>query len=142
AGEPTRIERAVLRGRPRLSDADVLEQLGAKQGRPFDRLRLEEGLSTLRELLVERRHLRARTDIVDVSYGPDGKTVSLQLLVDAGPRYRVDFIGNALVPHATLKTVMNEREIGAIDGSALPRARDALEAWYRKNGHARVVVRY
>lgn len=141
-GEPTVIQRVVLRGRPSLSNDEVMDALGTGHGLPFDRLRLEEGLVALRALLVERRHLRARTDILEVSYGPERKNVSLELLVDAGPRYRVDFVGNAIVPHATLKTVMNEREIGAIDGATLPRAKETLERYYRESGYARVLVRW
>ncbi len=141
-GEPTLIDSVVLRGRPWLSEDEVLGMLGVRPGRPFDRLRLEEGLAKLRALLVERRHLRARTDILDVSYGPSRKTVSLRLLIDAGPRYRVDFVGNEIMPHATLKTVMHERELGAIDRASLPRAKDTLESYYRKNGYARAVVRW
>lgn len=142
AGEPTRIDAVTLEGDPALSEREVFEMLGVRPGRPFDRLGLEEGLTKLRALLVERRHLRARTDILDVRYGPERKKVSLRLLVEAGPRYRVDFVGNAIVPHATLKTVVHEREIGAIDRSSLPRAKDSLERYYRKSGYARVVVRW
>lgn len=140
-GEPTRIADVSVEGDPILLERDLLARLGLLRGRPFDRLALEEGLIKVNELLVARRHLQARTAILGVEYGPDRKQVSLRLLVDAGPRYRVDFVGNKAVAGAYLKAFMNEREVSALDRASLQRATAEVEKFYRQEGYAHVKVR-
>jgi outer membrane protein insertion porin family len=140
-GEPTRIHRVSIEGDPAMSEQEVLQSLGLKAGQPFDRLGLEEGLVKILQALVAKRHLRARSAIVGVDYGPERKEVSLRVLVDAGPRYRVDFSGNRAVAAAYLKAVMNERVVGALDRNTLQRAVADVERYYREEGFARVKVR-
>jgi outer membrane protein assembly factor BamA len=139
-GEPTRVRRVSLLGRPAMSRREVLQRLGVSEGKPFDRLRLEDGLERLTKRLVERRHLKASAEILNVEYDESARHVDLSLRVNAGPRYRVDHVGNAVVDDATLRPLFNVATVGALDETSVQRTARRLEEHYREQGFARVRV--
>lgn len=139
-GEPTRVRSLRVVGDPALSQREIEELLGTREGQPFDRVRLERGFVEVRELLVRRRHLRAATAVEDVAYGKNERDVQLTVRIDAGPRYHVAFQGNAVIASAYLKGVVNERRVGALDEASQRKAVRTLEDFYRANGYAHVKV--
>ncbi len=141
AGAPVLLSSLVVEGDSRLSRADLEELLGVIEGRAFDRPRLEAGLERVRALLMRRRHLAATVAVRGVTHDAERDQAEVVVLVDAGPRYRVRFVGNHVLSDATLRTVLHEGKIEGIDALPLTRARAALEGAYRLAGHARVSVR-
>jgi outer membrane protein assembly factor BamA len=138
-GPPVALARLSITGDPRLSAHEVAALTGVEQGAPFDRLGVEQGLEKVRALLWRRRHLNAVARIDEVTAVDGGSAVTL--FIDAGPRYRVRFVGNYVLPDATLRTVVHEGKMESADATDQARARAALESAYRQAGYARVRVR-
>lgn len=141
SGAPVLLRSLVIEGDARLSRADLEELLGVIEGRAFDRPRLEAGLERVRALLMRRRHLGATVAVRGVTHDAERDQAEVVVLVDAGPRYHVRFVGNHVLSDATLRTVLHEGKIEGLDALPLTRARGALESAYRLAGHARVAVR-
>jgi outer membrane protein assembly factor BamA len=140
-GEPTRVKTVRIVGSPRLGEAEVLASVGVVAGEPFDRIRLEQGLARVRDRLLERRYLNARAELIDAGYSDDRQQVNLVLRVDAGARYRIDYVGNAAIADAYLRTHLNEERLGSLERASLSRALRRVEEFYQDAGYARVRVR-
>lgn len=141
AGAPVLLKSLVVEGDPRLSRSDLEELLGVVEGRAFDRTRLEAGLERVRALLMRRRYLATRVAVRGLSHDGKREQAEVVVLIDAGPRYRLRFVGNHALSDATLRTVLNEGKIEGVDALPLTRARATLESAYRLAGYARVVVK-
>lgn len=139
-GTPTRIESVELSGDPKLARAEVLREIGVVAGQPFDRLELEQGLGRVKERLVEARHLAAAASILEIDYGETQRAVRLRVRVVAGPRYRIDYVGNHAIADAYLRVHLNEARLGALDASARARGIRRIETFYKDAGYARVRV--
>ncbi len=142
-GEPVRLRKLVVDGDPALSRRDVEALLGVTEGEPFDRPRLEVGLERIKALLMRRRHLGAKVGVVRVTHdaGHLGEGAEVVVSIDAGPRYRLRYVGNHALSDAALRAVLDEGKIESIDALGVARARSAIEQRYRENGYARVSVK-
>lgn len=139
-GAPTRLLRAELVGAAPLLAAEIRARLGLMEGMPFERVRLEAGLAELEKSLLRKRHLRARVAIESVEYDAAQGAARVRVRVDAGPRFRVAFAGNDIVPTAYLRTLLDERKIGALRDASLANAVRRLEKFYRDAGFAHAQI--
>lgn len=139
-GPPVRLRRLEILGDPAMSRSELEDVLGAERGEPFDRPHLEAGLERARALLHRRRHLAVRTEVMAVQIGPDLRSADVTVRVNAGPRYRVRWVGNELLADASLRTVIDEAKIESLDAEGLARAKSAVEATYRLAGYAHAKV--
>lgn len=139
-GVPVRLQVLRIEGNPALSRREIEELLGVEPGDAFERPRLEQGLERVRALLMRRRHLGARVDVLTVTADASRENAEVAVLIDAGPRYRLRFVGNYVVSDAALRTVLHEGKIESIEPLGLTRARAALESAYRLAGYARAKV--
>ena len=139
-GAPTRLLRAEIVGEAPLLESAIRKQLGLKEGMPFERVRLEAGLAALKTSLLRKRHLRAEARILDVEYDSARKHAEVRVRLEAGPRYRVVFAGNQVMPAAYLHTIIDERKVGALSETSLANAVRRLQKFYLDAGfaHARV----
>jgi outer membrane protein assembly factor BamA len=140
AGSPVLLRSLIVEGDAHLSRADLEGLLGVEEGRAFDRTRLEAGLERVRALLLRRRHLAARVAVQGLTHDDKRAQADVVVLIDAGPRYRVRYVGNHALSSATLRTVLNESKIEGVGNLPLTRARSAIESAYRLAGYARVAV--
>ncbi len=139
-GRPVVLRRLIVDGDAPLSRAEIMSTLHVEEGAAFDRTRVEAGLASAKQLLLRRRHLGAKVGVLSVANDAAGDSADVTVLVHAGPRYRVRYVGNELLSSATLRTVLHEGKIEGLDPMALARARAQVEAAYRLAGYARVAV--
>jgi outer membrane protein insertion porin family len=161
-GPPTVVRTLEIDGDPNLARGELESVLGLEAGVPFDRQAIDDGLARVTALLVDRRHLAVEAAFVSASFvapddaadnAPDvdgadaadvrdvpASEVDVILRVNAGPRYRVVFEGNRVIPGAYLKDRVNARKIGKLDGQSRERALRSLERFYQDAGFALVTV--
>jgi outer membrane protein insertion porin family len=139
-GAPVRLRALRIEGNPMLSRREIEELLGVEPGEAFDRPRLEQGLERVRALLLRRRHLGASVRVLAVTADQSRTSAEVSVLIEAGPRYRIRYVGNHVLSTAALRTVLHEGKLEGIEPLALTRARAALESAYRLAGYARVKV--
>jgi outer membrane protein insertion porin family len=135
-GSPLVIGPAMVIGQHPLLDNELLDVVGIKSGAPFDRLALDEGLARLVELLVKRRHLRARAVLESFTMDDEQHRATLTLKVDAGPRYGLVFFGNQALSTAMLKDRLPMKKIGGLDDSTRDRVEKIVERVYQEAGFA------
>ena len=139
-GAPTRLLRAEIVGDAPLLVSEIQARLGLKEGMPFERVRLEAGLANIKALLLRKRHLRAAATIVSVAYDATRTQAEVQVRLAAGPRYRVVFAGNEVMPSAYLHTIIDERKIGDLSDNAIESATRRLQKFYLDAGFAHAKV--
>jgi outer membrane protein assembly factor BamA len=139
-GTPVVLKELVIEGEPRLARAELEDLLGAHEGEPFERLRVEQGLERVHALLTYRRHLDARVRVIDVVTDSAGEHAIVTLEIDAGPRYRMRFLGNEIESDARLVTAVNIATLEGADPMSLERAKVALETHYKEAGFSLVKV--
>ena len=140
-GRPVLLRALHVDGNPPLSQGELEALLHARVGEPFDRPSMEAGLRRVHELLLRRRHLGARVGVHSVVNNAAGDEADVTIQVNAGPRYRVRYVGNYVLSSATLRTVVHEGKLEGLDPMSLARARAALEGVYRLAGYARATAR-
>ncbi|MFZ9888303.1 MAG: BamA/OMP85 family outer membrane protein, partial [Myxococcota bacterium] len=119
---------------------EISSILGLAVDAPFDREGLERGLARVSQLLRKRRHLAATAEIVAVTYDEERRVATVEVRVDAGPRYRVDYVGNYVISNATLHTLVDESSMSGQDSASLDNAREKIRAHYERAGFARAQV--
>ncbi|MBI1946481.1 MAG: BamA/TamA family outer membrane protein [Deltaproteobacteria bacterium] len=139
-GRPVLLSRLIIDGDPPMSRAEIEALLHVEEGTAFDRTRVEAGLQSVKQLLLRRRHLGVKVGVASVENDAGGDRAQVTVMVQAGPRYHVRFVGNQLLSSAMLHTVMHEGKIEGLDPMALARARAHIENVYRLAGYARVGV--
>lgn len=139
-GRPVVLRRLIVEGDAPLARADIMALLHVEEGAAFDRTRVEHGLATAKQQLLRRRHLGAKVGVMSVANDDTGDSAEVTVLLHAGPRYRVRYVGNEVLSSAMLRTVLHEGKIDGLDPMALARARAQVEDAYRLAGYARVAV--
>ena len=140
AGAPVVLRKLVVDGDAKLSRVDIEELLGVVEGRAFDRPRLEVGLERVKALLMRRRYLGTKVSVVRVTHDAARASAEVVVAIDAGPRYRLRYVGNHVLSDAGLRVVLHEGKIEGIDALGIARAKAAVEQAYRVMGYARVKV--
>lgn len=140
-GRPVLLRKLHVEGEPPLSADEIEALLHAKEGAPFDRPRMEAGLANAKELLLRRRHLGVRVGVKSVVNDEQGDEAEVTVVLQAGPRYRVRFVGNYVLSSAALRAVVHEGKVEGLDPMSLARTRAALENVYRLAGYARAAIK-
>jgi outer membrane protein insertion porin family/translocation and assembly module TamA len=120
-GEPTLVASVSVVGPDSLIPDGAVEYVEALEQRPFDLLRLDTALVTLRQAVWERGYADARvTDTVGLFVGR--QAVDLVVAVDPGPRTIVDTIvvtGNEQISERTIRNSLSFSEGDAYRRSAV-----------------------
>lgn len=132
--EPTRIQAVHVAGDPQLPPGEILRTLGLAPGDVLDFDRLEKGVAALKERLRTETHYRARMGAPQISEGPDGAVVRLQ--VTAGPRVEFRFRGNDAFDAETLERQLAYAPEEPLDEGLVAQLEDRLESFYRLAGFA------
>jgi outer membrane protein assembly factor BamA len=133
-GEPLVVGETIVTGAHPLLDNELLSVVGLDAGEPFDRLALDEGLKRLVELLVKRRHLRARAVLESFTMDDANQKATLTVHVEAGPRYGLVFAGNEALSTAMLKDRVPLKKVGGLDDGARERIEKLVERVYQEAG--------
>jgi outer membrane protein assembly complex protein YaeT len=140
AGEPVRVGAVRLTGDPGVGQA-LAGRLSTRPGALLDDDVLAEDVRRLRAELQASGHRRARVSPPVVRV--DGRTATVELPVEAGPRMVFLFRGNVEIPAPVLVRELGFEEGLPVDLPAVNAAVDRLLAFYRARGYAaaRVEVR-
>ena len=132
-GPRTLISTTTVAGASATPPSQLLTRLGVEAGRPYDRQAIEARLADYEEDLRARGYYEA-----DVSHrvveGEDGRSVSLTVQIDQGPRVRVVFTGDPLsgVRQDSLVPIRRER---SVDEDLLEDASRGIETFLRTEGY-------
>lgn|GEM_PF-2160684 len=135
---PTLVRTLDLQGELGLRRSDLQDELALWQGVPFDRVRTEQGLARVKQVLLRRRYLGAKAEVVSLAFTDDKSAVDIVVRVEPGARYRVRMQGNDVISDAYLKAVVNETHVKGLSPSDLDAAKRKLVEFYQKNGFALV----
>jgi outer membrane protein insertion porin family len=113
AGPQTVIRRIVITGDPRASYQQIVQKLGIAEGRGYERVILQRRLTEYVDELKKRRHYQAAANhTADLS--DDQRSADLTIDIQAGPRVRLTFLGDAL-PGDRLKDLVPIEREGSAD---------------------------
>jgi outer membrane protein assembly factor BamA len=134
AGEPVRVGAVRLSGDPGPAAAALVEKLATRPGAPLDADALQADAKRLRAGLFAAGYRRARVSAPAVAV--EGRTATVELPVDAGPRISFVFRGNDAIPSTLLQRELGFEEGLPVDVPAVGAAEDRLAAFYRARGFA------
>jgi outer membrane protein assembly complex protein YaeT len=140
-GDPVRVGAVRLTGDPDARLQGLLAGLGTRPGVVLDDDVLAADVKRLRAELQASGHRRGRVSPPVVRI--EGRTATVELPVEAGPRMTFLFRGNLDVPAPVLARELGFEEGLPVDLPAVNAAVDRLVAFYRARGYAgaRVEVR-
>ena len=133
SGERITIGASQITGTPLEPAAEILRELELQVGRPYDRPALDERTAAYEEQLRERGHYEARVRPTVVT-AEDGRSVSVTVNVEPGPRVRLVFAGEAL-PDDDLEELVPIRAERSVDQDLLEDASRAIENALREQGY-------
>lgn len=133
AGDRIRIGAATVSGSPLEPGAEVLRVLGLGPGRPFDQVAIDQRLAAYEESLRERGYYQARVRESHVI--ADGRSVSVTLSVEPGPRVSLVFAGDPLPEGNRRDDLVPIRDERSVDQDLLEDASLAIEVALREQGY-------
>jgi outer membrane protein insertion porin family len=133
AGPQARVGRAQMEGLPPAS-ADLDSRLAPRAGQVFRRGRSKRAAESVQEELRERGHWAARVS-VDEAYDPRTARMDLTFRVEAGPRWRVAYEGDALPEPGLADDVRELVREGGTGADAVAEAAERIEDSFRRRGH-------
>jgi outer membrane protein insertion porin family len=140
AGDRVTIGAARVTGSPLEAPAMVLRELEIETGRPYDKPEIDARIAAYEEALRERGYYEARvrpTMVTDEA----GRTVSITINVEPGPRVRLVFAGESL-SEDFLEDLVPIRAERSVDQDLLEDASRAIESALREQGYRNAQAPY
>jgi outer membrane protein assembly factor BamA len=134
AGEPVRVSGVRVAGDPGPAASSVAAAFRTRPGDPLDEDVLAADVRRVRAALHAAGFRRARVAAPTVRI--EGRTASIELPVQAGPRLAFVFRGNADVPSAVLLRELGLEDGQPVDVPAVAAAAERLVSSYRARGYA------
>ena len=132
AGDRVTIGSAQVTGAPLEAPAAVVSELEVQPGRGYDRPAIDARVAAYEESLRERGYYEARVR-PSATLSEDGRSVSIAISVEPGPRVRLVFAGDPLPGDAEdLVPIRAER---SVDQDLLEDASRAIENALREEGY-------
>ncbi|MCC5874732.1 MAG: BamA/TamA family outer membrane protein [Candidatus Sumerlaeia bacterium] len=149
-GERIRIRRVHLRGNDQFNDFIMKQQLINSPGllffsNYFDEMALEDDLAIIRQKYRDEGFLDVLVRLGEVDYDQERKDVSLEFIIDSGPRYRVGETRAEGVTYFTeeeLREILIRLEDRHFSGRRLTRALDRVNRLYGDQGYVDTQVDY
>ena len=88
-GKRVRTGRISLVGNERFSEAEIRDQLGLQQGKPFTSIRFEEGIERIQTLYSERGYPKVEITPKDFQLSSETGTIDLQLNISEGAQVQI-----------------------------------------------------
>lgn len=133
AGDRVTIGAAQVTGSPLEAPAMILGALSLQPGRAYDRPAIDARIADYEETLRERGYYEARVRPAAV-LAEDGRTVSLTVDVEPGPRVRLVVAGDSL-PGGDVEDLVPIRAERSVDQDLLEDASRAIENALREQGY-------
>ena len=133
AGDRVTIGAAQVTGSPLDAPAIILGELNLQRGRAYDRPAIDARIAAYEEALRERGYYEARVRPSAV-LAEDGRTVSLTVNVEPGPRVRLVVAGDSL-PDGDVEDLVPIRAERSVDQDLLEDASRAIENALREQGY-------
>ena len=132
AGDRITIGPVQVTGAPLEPPAAVLDELGLEPGRAYDRPAIDARIAAYEEALRDRGHYEAQVRPTTV-ISEDGRSVSITVNVDPGPRVRLVFAGERT--DDDLEELVPIRSERSVDQDLLEDASRAIENALREQGY-------
>src|SRR5688500_6599743 len=129
-----------IEGDPQTSRSDLLSRLGLATGRTYERVRLDDRLTSYVNRLKARGHLQAVASHTP-RVSPDGTAVDVTLDVRAGPLVTVAFQGDP-IPGARRDELVPFQREGSVDEDLIEDSVQRLRQYLRQEGYWRADVTY
>lgn len=143
-GPTTRLNKVVVRGRPRIPLWLLGRRVGIEEGETLDLILVEEALAKLREEYVDRRYLDVQIGdptVRELDRVKDGHPLAdLVLQIEAGPEVKIRFKGNQVVPRRELDEAVSVLDELGTGRSAVAEARERVLSRYEVRGYFRAKV--
>lgn len=143
-GTPTRLGSLSVAGGPGLPIRKVVKALGLNVGGVLDETALAAGVEALKALYRQEHFYRAQVGTPVVVEAPEAgsgsASASVNLPVDAGPRFVFRFEGNRSFSDATLQGVLHYDPAESLDRSIIARLARRVATFYEYRGFHHVSV--
>jgi outer membrane protein insertion porin family len=124
---------------PALRPETIRRKIKSRQGRPFDRERLEKDLNRLKKLYASRGFLSAKIQTGNFQYTPENNSLKFDFLINAGPYIYVDLRG-AKIPRKKIFDLVPFYEEGSIDPDLIAEGKRKLQDYFQRRGYFDVKV--
>lgn len=149
-GERVKIDRVTLTGNTHFSDFLLRMQLVNSPGilffsNYFDEMALEDDQAIIRQKYRDAGYLDVAVRLGAVDYDQEDRSVSIEYLIDAGPRYRVSESGAEGVTYFNqeeIREVTRRMEGRFFEGKRLSRSLDGISRLYGDQGYVDTRVDY
>lgn len=138
AGPRARVGTIEVVGDAATAEADLLRRLGLAPGRPYERISVQQRLTSYVQRLRNRGRLQALASH-QARLSEDGQTADVIVDVQAGPMVRVEFQGDPLPRDRQEELAPFQRE-GSVDEDLLEDAVQRIREYLRSLGHWRADV--
>lgn len=136
AGPRARIGRVTLRGVSGAEAAALTERLELEAGDDYGEAAVRRRAQTLEEELRQEGFFEARVAVLHAIRDPDANRVNLEIGVEPGPKYVVQFSGVAELGEPDLRARLTFQDTGAVDETEVATSAREIEAAYREAGFA------
>jgi outer membrane protein insertion porin family len=133
SGPRAAIGRVDIEGDPKEPRPDFLRRLGAAEGSPYLRQRIQERLDEYVQRLKERRFYEA-TGAVRAEESADGRTADLTIAIASGLPVDIRFEGDAIPRDRLNELAPLERE-GSVDEDLREDSEGRIEDYLRRDGY-------
>jgi outer membrane protein assembly complex protein YaeT len=133
AGPRATIRRVDIVGEPRTSRAEFLQRIGARQGEPYLRPRLQARLDDYVRRLRQRKFYEASASL-QPSESEDGSSVDLAVTITPGPSVTVRFDGDPIPADRRNDLAPLERE-GSVNEDLVEDSESRIESYLRQQGY-------
>jgi outer membrane protein insertion porin family len=140
SGERARIGEVRLEGDTGLPADDLAKALKLREGRPYGEPFVRDGVRAVEEQLRREGYYEARVTADPPDWRAATNRVDLDIHVNAGPRFRVEFEGRGALPESTLRSQLTFATSGVTDPFEQEASAHQIEAAYRERGYHFVTV--
>ena len=133
AGPRALIRRIVVTGDPRATYGQVIEKLGIREGRGYERVLLRRHLTDYVDDLKKRRHYQATANHT-AAISDDQRWADLTIDIQAGPVVRVTFQGDA-PPSDRIKELVPIQREGSADEDLREDSAQRIREYLHTQGH-------
>jgi outer membrane protein insertion porin family len=136
AGRPARLGLIRIKGAGQLTTAKIGRAFGLTEGDRYRERAVRDGVEAVREFLHREDFFDASVHATTFPWDPATNQVGIELEVNEGPRYEVEFSGNEALSARTLSSRLGLADRGPIDTFVVDTAARAIEAAYHERGYA------
>jgi outer membrane protein insertion porin family len=134
-GPRSRIGAVEIRGVSEADAAALRKVLKLDPGDEYSQRTVRERVQRLEDELRKDGYFEARLRLAEPVRDPASHEIAIEVEVERGPKYRVEFHGVTELKEADLRDRLSFKESGAVDDTEVATNARELEALYRESGY-------